>query len=72
MECRATVAQRRDVPSDAGERVRVETRELQARVVDRLRSAQARAPKPLRAGPYPLLTGRALLGGLSHEYEHAA
>jgi hypothetical protein len=29
-------------------------------------------PKPLRAGPYPQLTGRALLGGLIHEYEHAA
>src|SRR5215218_4001242 len=28
-------------------------------------------PKPLRAPPYPQLTGRALLGGLIHEYEHA-
>jgi putative transposase len=29
-------------------------------------------PKPLRAPPYPQLTGRDLLGGLIHEYEHAA
>jgi hypothetical protein len=29
-------------------------------------------PKPLRAPPYPQLTRRDLLGGLIHEYEHAA
>jgi hypothetical protein len=43
MGCRATVAQRRRVPSDAGECVRAEMSELHARIVDRLRAAQARA-----------------------------
>jgi putative transposase len=31
-----------------------------------------RSPTPLRAPPYPQLTRRDLLGGLIHEYEHAA
>jgi putative transposase len=31
-----------------------------------------RGPTPLRAPPYPRLTRRDLLGGLIHEYEHAA
>jgi transposase InsO family protein len=30
------------------------------------------SPTPLRAPPYPQLTRRDLLGGLIHEYEHAA
>ena len=29
-------------------------------------------PVPLRAAPFPQLNGRDLLGGLIHEYEHAA
>jgi putative transposase len=31
-----------------------------------------RSPTPLRAPPYPQLARRDLLGGLIHEYEHAA
>jgi hypothetical protein len=31
-----------------------------------------RSPTPLRAPPYPQLNRTDLLGGLIHEYEHAA